>query len=192
MRSTLACTPCAPLTYVTAACVLLCDGALMLCQHIPQSGGSALAALQPGHSPPIPSSLNIPARCQAGRATSQARFMTPFVLPSGRTLLTWWMEWQDRRLHSHPRGIKYGRHCLGSLRKGRMEIGGQPKNHTWCSTFAWRVSGSMHLVYLAQARVCLNNGVLYLGHRKGQQSARWGEKNDSLLHVALHWKKCPS
>lgn len=54
----------------------------------------------------------------------------------------------------------------GCLRQGMMEIGGQPKDHTWCATFAWRVKGWVHPMCLAQA------SVLYLGHRKGQQSVR--------------------
>lgn len=164
----LACTPCTPLAYVTAACVFVCDGVLLA--PLPGQRRSALAALQPSRSLPIPSSPNIPARCQAGRvrATSQTRFMTPSVLQSGRTLLMWWMEWRGKRLHNHPRGMKYG--CPYLEGNQRTILGGaQP--------FAWRVNGWMHWC-LAQARVCLSDGVLYLGHRKGQWSARWGDKND--------------
>lgn len=123
MCFSLACTPCAPLTSAAAACVFVCDGALLLCQHIPQSDGSALAALQRGRSPSIPSSqptdpkLQWTAWCQAGRREHGLWLF--FVLQSGKTLLKWWMEWRDRRLHNHLRGIKYGCPYLAPLRKGR-------------------------------------------------------------------------
>lgn len=66
---------------------------------------------------------------------------------------------------------------------GRMEIGGQPKDHTRCSTSAWQLNGWMHLVYQAQAKECLNDSELYLGHRLGQQSAGRQWFIDRLLHV---------
>lgn len=136
MRSTLACTPRAPLTSATAACASVCDGAPLLCQHIPQSDGSSLAALQPRPQPSNPFIPKYPGTVPGGqdRATSQARFMTPFVLQSGRTLLTWWMEWQDRRLYNHPRGIKN----MAVPHRGALERG-------W-----WRLEGNQRTVLGAQ------------------------------------------
>lgn len=83
-----------------------------------------------------------------GRATSQARFMTHYVLQSGKTLLTWWMERQGRHLCNHPRGIKYGRPCLGARERGewRLEgnqrdmLGAQPLPDEWtprCTQSIW-------------------------------------------------------
>lgn len=91
--------------------------------------------------------LNYPSSVPSGqgRAMSQAQFMTPFVLQSGRTLLTWWMEWQDRCLHNYPRGIKYSCACLAAWERRewslednqRTILGAQPlpdwmAGCTWC------------------------------------------------------------
>lgn len=66
------------------------------------------------------------------RAVSQARFMTPSVLQSGRTPLMWWMEWQVRRLHNHPREIKYGCPFLCARELGGLRLKGNRRKILGC------------------------------------------------------------
>lgn len=86
---------------------------------------SQATGLQSLHRNPL--ILNYPGTVPSrqGRAMSQARFMTPFVLQSGRTLLTWWMEWQDRCLHNYPRGIKYS--CLAACKRRGWSLEGNQR-----------------------------------------------------------------
>lgn len=118
---------------------------------------SALAALQPRATELQSLHLNLLILNYSGdvpsgqcRAMSRAQFMTPFVLQSGRTLLTWWMEWQDRCLHNYPRGIKYS--CAGLAAWERREWRLKDKHGT--------ILGAQPLpLWMAGCTQCLNDGV---------------------------------
>lgn len=86
----------------------------MVLPWLPFRPAAALQSLIPKYPGSVPSGQV--------KATSWAQFTTPFVLQSARTLLMWWMEWQGRLSHNHPRAMKYGHPRLGVLRMGRMKI----------------------------------------------------------------------
>ena len=156
----------------------------------PFSPAAALQSLRPSLL-----ILNYPGSVPTGqgRATSQGTVYDPLRPPVGQNTVNV-MDWMTRQKHTQsPKGDKIWPSLPWWLRMGRMVIGGQPEDHTWCSTFTWWLNGWMHLVYLAQVREWYNDSVFNCGTRR---VSSWQGEMMTMIHwwaflyTALNCKKC--